>query len=270
MRQIHPGLRLIFYTGSLLSLMAGIQLFLLSEQTETYFAWTIQSPLTATTLGAFYFGTMIFGFLSGRERLWANVRGPALGLLVFLTLTLLATALHLDKFHLTSPNWFSRAAAWLWMWIYFLMPPMLVIMLIMQMRIQGNEPERTSNIPAWTRTILFAHGIVGGMFGLLLFFTPQVIIPIWPWVLTPLTSKALSAWLISFSIVDFQTIWENDWQRVKIMSIGYIIFGVLPMIAMIRYANEVNWLSMVNMGYFAYLLIMLAFGMVGYLRTRQA
>lgn len=75
-KQIHPWFRNSFHLGSFLSLVAGIQLFIFSEQTDIYFAWTIQSSLTAATLGGFYFGTMTFGFLSARETNWARVRGP--------------------------------------------------------------------------------------------------------------------------------------------------------------------------------------------------
>lgn len=270
MKQIHPWLRNLFYMGGLLSLMAGVQLFVLSEQTETYFAWTIQSPLTAATFGGFYFGTMVLGFLSGREKNWAYVRGPALGLLVFLWGTTLATFLHLDKFHLTSQNWLTLAVAWIWILIYIVVPPMLIVMLIAQARAQGNDPERSLNMPAWMRALLLAHGIAGITFALLLFFIPQIIIPAWPWALTPLTARVFSAWLISFGIVDLQTAWENDWQRVQIVTIGQIVFGLLAMIAMARYANEVRWLSAGSPGYLAYLLIMLAIGVYGRIQMSRA
>ena len=46
-KQIHPWFRSVFLLGFILSLIAGIQLFIFSEQTETNFAWTIQPPLTA-------------------------------------------------------------------------------------------------------------------------------------------------------------------------------------------------------------------------------
>lgn len=270
MKQIHPWLRNLFYMGGLLSLMAGMQLFILSEQTETYFAWTIQSPLTAATFGAFYFGTMVFGFLSGREINWAHVRGPALGLLVFISVTLAATLLHLDKFHLTSQNGLTLMLTWVWMLIYVLMPPMLIFMLIRQVRAEGNDPEPTLKISAWVRTLLLARGMAGSISALLLFFTPQLIMPIWPWALTPLTSRVLSAWLISFSVVDLQAAWENDWQHAKIMTIGYIIFGLLALIAMARYAGEVNWPSVGNIVYMIYLLSMALVGIIGQMQTRRA
>lgn len=79
---VHPLLRTVFVLGGFLSLMAGIQLFVLAEQTELYFAWTIQSPLTAAIIGSFFFGTMTFGFLAWREPIWENVRGVYLAIML--------------------------------------------------------------------------------------------------------------------------------------------------------------------------------------------
>jgi hypothetical protein len=41
---------LLLAAGALVFL-AGFQLFILTEQTDLYFAWTIQPPLTAAFLG---------------------------------------------------------------------------------------------------------------------------------------------------------------------------------------------------------------------------
>jgi hypothetical protein len=263
MKQTHPWLRKLFYAGFLLSFIAAIQLFVFSEQTEKYFAWTIQSPLTAATFGGFYFGTMTFGFLSGRETAWARVRGPALGLFAFLSITLAATLLHLDKFHFESQNGFTLTVAWVWVLIYVILPPVQFILLILQTHVQGADFKRSYNMPVWILVLLTAHGAAGIIFGLLLFFTPQSIAPFWPWVLTPLTSRIFSAWLISFGIVDLQSTWEKDRGNIRIMTIGYILFGTLPLIAMARYANEVRWSGFGSFIYLAYILSMLTIGIYG-------
>jgi hypothetical protein len=269
LKQVYMGLRINFYIGFFLSTFAGIQLFLFSEHTETYFAWTIQSALTAATFGAFYFGTLAYAFLGGRESIWVNVRAPTYGLFTFLCFTLFATLFHLDKFHLTSPNLLARGAAWLWIFVYFLNPLLFAVMLFLQARMPGNDPERTSPFPFWLRMILWVHGTIGIVGGLLLFFTPQLIISIWPWTLTQLTARAFSAWILAFGVLDLQTVWENDWRRARIMTIGYILFGLLPLIAMLRYASEINWSNIVTFGYLAYLLTMLVVGIYGYLQARR-
>lgn len=268
MKLIHPLLRTIFLLGGFLSLASGIQLFILAEHTETYFAWTIQSPLTAATLGSFFFGTMTFGFLATRETVWANVRGAVLGLFVLLSLTLIATFIHLDKFHLGSQQPFTILSTWLWLSIYTLLPVVVLVGLILQGRLQGPDPQPVSRLPSWIRTLVVAHGISGFVIGPLLFLFPQLIIPVWPWSLTPLTSRALASWLISFSIVDLQMFRDNDWNRTKIISIEYVVSVLFAMIALARYSNEVNLQSAGIVGYLLYLTVMLVIGLTGYLKTR--
>ena len=259
-RQIHPWFRNIFYLGGFLSLIAGIQLFVLAERTETYFAWTIASPLTASTLGGFYFGTMVFGFLSAREGIWARVRGPALGLFLFTAVSLAATLLHIDKFHLASQNWLTLNATRSWMVIYILLPPLLLITMILQGSAKGEDPERSSKFPAWFTVLLALHGAIGTMVGILLFLSPGSVIPVWAWTLTPLTARALSAWLVSFGVLELHAVWENDWSRVRIMAFGCIVSSLFAMISLVRYAGEINWQSPGGYGYVIHLLVLFAIG----------
>ena len=259
-KKIHPWFRNIFHLGGLLSLIAGIQLFVFAEQTETYFAWTIGSPLTASTLGAFYFGTMVFGVLSAREGVWARVRGPALGLFVFTAVSLAATLMHIDKFHLASQNWLTLNATRSWIVIYVLLPPLLLLTMILQVLAQGKDPERSSKFPAWFRIMLALHGLFGTSVAALLFLAPQMIAPIWAWPLTPLTARALSAWLVSFGALELQAVWENDWSRVRIMAFGCIVSSLFAMIALVRFAGEMNWQAAGGYGYIIYLLALLAIG----------
>lgn len=269
-KKIHPWFRNSFHLGSLLSLVAGIQLFIFSEQTDNYFAWTIQSSLTAATLGGFYFGTMVFGYLSAREADWARVRGPAVGLLVFMFVTLAATLLHLDKFHLTSQNWLTRGATWSWLGIYVLFPIELVAAVWLQGRLPGADSERRASLPAWFRAVLTVHGTVGIMTGLGLFFTPLALIPFWPWALTPLTARALSAWFLSFGALNLQSVRENDWSRVRVMSISYIVSGSFALAALLRYASQADLLSSGSIGYLIHLLVLLGMGVYGWLQNWMA
>jgi len=107
------SMRLLLLAASALVFLAGFQLFTLTEQTDLYFAWTIQPPLTAAFLGAGYFASFLMEFLAAREKEWANARIAIPAVFAFITLTLVATLLHLDRFHFGSPSPFANAAAWL-------------------------------------------------------------------------------------------------------------------------------------------------------------
>src|ERR1043165_3310528 len=106
------GMRRMLLAASILVFIVGIQLFILGEMTDTLFAWTIQNPLTAAFLGAAYWASFAMEFLASRRRVWAYARIAVPAVLIFTGLTLVATLLHLDKFHLNDPNLITRGAAW--------------------------------------------------------------------------------------------------------------------------------------------------------------
>jgi len=55
--------------------IAGVQLFILSEQTETYFAWTFGAPVSAAFLGAGYWAAMFHAYTGARSKSWVDVYG---------------------------------------------------------------------------------------------------------------------------------------------------------------------------------------------------
>jgi hypothetical protein len=262
MKPIHPWLRNVFITGCLLSLIAGVQLFVFTTRTELYFAWTIKSALTAATLGAFYFGTMTFGGLSARETRWASVQAPTVGLFAFLWLTGLATALHLENFHLASPNPFTRFVTVIWLLIYTLVPIGLVLALIQQRRLTGlAETVATLPLSPGLRSVLSLHGGAGLLFGALLLLTPQAILPFWGWALTPLAARALAAWLIAYGLMDGVLLLQNDRAACKVPAAGYLVSSGMAFMALFRYAPDMNWSSAGGLGYLIFLACMLGLGL---------
>ena len=144
--KLSKGMSLILLAASILVLAAGIDLTLLTEQTATSFAWTIQSFMTAAFLGAGYLASFILEFLAFREKTWANARVAVPSVFLFTTLTLVATLLHLDKFHLNSPIFSAMVAAYIWLAIYIAVPIAMLILLIYQIRLQGATPKRKATL----------------------------------------------------------------------------------------------------------------------------
>src|SRR4051794_37339960 len=99
-RPLTGGMRWLLRIASVLVFIIGIPLFLLSEQTDRYFAWTISLPLTAAFLGAGSGSSFFIEFVASRERSWATSRVAVPAVFVFTVLTLVATLIHLDLFHL--------------------------------------------------------------------------------------------------------------------------------------------------------------------------
>src|SRR2546426_10460241 len=97
-RPLTLGLRrLLFVAGALVGL-AGFQLFILTDHTARYFAWTIQPGMTAAFLGAGYVASIFVEVLAAREKDLARARIGLGGVLSFTVLTEIATLSHLGKF----------------------------------------------------------------------------------------------------------------------------------------------------------------------------
>ena len=268
-KTLSKGMRLILLAASILVLAAGIDLTLLTEQTATSFAWTIQLPITAAFLGAGYLASFLLEFLAYREKTWANARIAVPSVLIFTILTLITTILHLDKFHLNSPIFSAMVAAYLWLAIYIVVPIALLILLIHQIRLQGSTPKRKATLHTWMRFVLAAQGIIMLVTGMILFLFPAIASTFWPWTLTPLTSRAIGAWLLGIGVIALHMTWENDHQRNRIAYISYAALGILQVVSLVRYIGEVNW-SMV--GSWIYLLVVISIiltGLYGWKASRQ-
>src|SRR5467141_2752964 len=141
-RPLIRAMRWLLYVAGGLVFLAGLQLTVFSEQTSTYFAWTIAPPLTAAFLGAAYWAAVPVEILAARQSAWAKARVAVPAIWLFTTLTLVATLLHFDKFHFSSPVQSAQGAAWFWLAIYAGVPVAMLIIWMLQLRAPRGEPPR--------------------------------------------------------------------------------------------------------------------------------
>jgi hypothetical protein len=267
--KLSKGMRLILLAASILVLTAGVDLTLLTEQTATSFAWTIQTPITAAFLGAGYLASFLLEFLAYREKTWTHARVAVPSVFLFTVLTLITTILHLDKFHLNSAIFSAVVAAYLWLTIYITVPIALLILLIYQIRLHGSTPKRKAILPTWMRLIIAAQGTIILVTGITLFLSPATASTFWPWELTPLTSRAIGCWLIGIGAIALHMTWENDHQRNRIAYIFYATVGILQAASLVRYVGEVTWSTAGSWIYLLLVISIISLGLYGWKVSRQ-
>jgi len=264
-----PGMRRLLYVAAVLVLLAGFQLFVFTDRTASYFAWTIRNPLGAAFLGAGYWASVAFEALAARQRIWANARIAVPTVLVFTVLTLVATLLNLGQFHLGSQFAIStRAVTWAWIAIYIAVPLLMVIILVVQLRAPGGDPPRSVPLPGWVYGLLAGQAVVLLALGMALFAAPGQAASWWPWKLTPLLAQATGAWLIGFGVAAAHQLAERDARRVLPASFSSVLLAVLQLIALARYPGRFEWSSAAGVIYLAFLVMMLATGGVALARAR--
>jgi len=268
-RSVSAGIRRLTKAISLLAVVVGPLLFFFADRTDTLFAWTILPPLTAAFLGGAYTTALVIELMAARERSWTRARVVYPAMLLFTTLTLIATLLHLDKFHFSGTG-VALATAWLWLIIYVIAPPVMLVLLVMQLRSPGVELPRRAPLPAWFRIVLIVQAAVMMALGAALFLAPTTANSIWPWTLTPLTAQAIAAWLLGLGFAVAQSAWENDWERIYIALVAEIVLGGLQLIAVARYAGTIYWSAPNGWVYILFLAAIIAVGLYGLYARRLA
>jgi len=269
-KPLAPAMRRLLFTAAILVFLAGLQLFVLTEHTGTYFAWTIADPMAAAFLGASYWASFSIEALAGRQAVWANARIAVPAVLVFTVLTLVATLLHLDKFHFGgSFAAGTQILTWAWIAIYALVPLLMLIVLIVQARIPGQDPPRSAPLPGWVYGALAvqAVGLLG--FGVALFAAPAQTAPLWPWKLTPLLAQVTGAWLIGLGVAAAHGLLERDARRFRPAAVGSVLLAVLQSIALARYPHLVEWRSPAGIVYLIFLAAMFLTGAGGLARSAR-
>ena len=240
-----PGMRALLIAFSLLTALAVGALYVLAERTADVFAWTIQPPLTAAFLGAGYAAGFVLVVLSLRDPVWADSRVAVLTILVFVGLTLVATLLHLDRFHFMAEfagaPILAEAAAWFWLAVYLVVPVAMVALLVPQERSGGVDPPSRHPVPVFLRVALAAESLVLLAVGAALFVAPATASVLWPWPLTPLTARVIAAWLLAFGLATALAASSGDLRRLRTAAVAYTVFGVMVLGAMLRFIPTVQW-----------------------------
>lgn len=248
------------YVGSFgfiitLLFIAGVQLFILSEQTETYFAWTFGLPLAAAFMGAGYWSAISAAAIGLKTQKWELIRSGMAPSLTATTLLAITTFLHLDKFHLDSPFFITRFVTWVWIVVYVVTPPALVIAWVIQARRAGKNVRGQNPLPAWVRGGFGVLAIFGLLSGLGLFIAPESMSGIWPWAITPLAGRAIGSWLCTFGVACVALLVENDLKNGLASSSSLFAFCVLQLIVLARYASAMDWTKPMAMVYALFLIL---------------
>ena len=274
-KPLTSGMRLLLRIASVLVFLVGILLFILTEQTDQYFAWTINPPLTASALGAAYWASSLTEVLAARQETWAGARVAVPSVLLFTSLTTLATFIHLDKFHLGGEfALVTQLSTWVWIVVYITVPVAMSLLLILQLRTPGEDPPRQARLPGWFRVGLSIHAVVMLPLGVALFLIPAATLSLWPWMLSALTARAVGAWLLGTGVAAAHSAWENDWGRVSGLIGGYALLGIFELIAVLRYPGDMFWGHTSAWVYLAFLVSIVILGWYGSItiwrRTRSS
>lgn len=231
-----PVLRLTLLAFAGLALIAGLLLIAGAGHTDDWFSWTIEPPLSAAALGAFYWSAFVLLLTGSRATDWAGVRPIACPVLVISVVLLIVTLVHLDRFHTDS------LFGVFWVGAYIVAPPLLAYgMLAERARSGGRAPDETGReLPAPLRALLVIESAVMLGAAAVMLLAPDTAADHWPWALTPLTSRALGAFTLGVGLVGAMVVAENRLRLFDGMAGAYVALGVLQLLAVALHSGDLG------------------------------
>lgn len=237
-----PLMRWLLGVAALLVFLAGVQLFVFPLRTERYFAWTIASPMTAVFLGASYWSAVGLELVAARSATWERARVAVPAVFVFTTLTLVVTLAHLETFHLDAGLGLgTRLVTWAWLAVYTIVPVLMAVAWVIQRRSSSTVVRVGSGLPLLVRLVLLALAAVLLGLGVALLIAPQWADAAWPWALTPLTGRAVGAWLVGLGTAAAHALLLDDRLSLRPLAVTGVTFGVLQTLALVRHGDELDW-----------------------------
>jgi hypothetical protein len=233
-------------------------LFLFPERSGELFAWPVRPNMTAMMLGAAYLGGAYYFTRAALTKQWHTIAlglNPVSG---FAGLLGVATILHWDRF---TPGHISFI---LWVILYMTLPIVLLVVWYVNRRADPLVPD--ADYPPMPMPVRGALGLVGaGMtaVSLLLFVAPEVLIPAWPWTLTPLTSRVMGAMFMLPALVGIKIALDGRWSaaryilQAQIFSIALILVAAVIARADFDWSQAISWAFAVGMALLGALLLAL-------------
>lgn len=275
--EVRAGTRRLLVAFAVLTLLAVLQLLLLADVADRYWAWTIRTELTAAFLGAAYGGGFVLSVVALQQRDWSRIRLPVMTVAAFTWLTGTATLIHLHRLHLFDGGPFARVVAWVWVAVYVVVPVACVLVVVAQERRRVRVPV----LRALPDGLTVALAVEGAMFfaaGVLLFAggmtvhhdEPRSAATFWPWELTPLSAQIIGAWLIALGVAAALAIVQGDVGRQLVAATTYTAFGLFEFVAVAWYWPQLNRHDAWLWAYLTFLTAVVVTGAIGVRAARGA
>lgn len=243
-----PGTRWLLTAFAALTLLAVVQLLVLADVADRYWAWTIRTEATAAFLGAGYAAGFVLAVVALREHEWSRIRVPLVTVTTFAVVTAIATLVHLHRLNLTSGGAVAQVVAWTWLAVYLVVPVACVVVVTRQERHRRRPEEVLRPMPDWLTALLALEGALLFAAGTVLFAGGLMVhhhvepgaTDFWPWGLMPLGAQTIGAWLIAFGVAAAMAIHQGDLSRLLVSAVTYTAFGVFELVAVLWHWPQVS------------------------------
>ena len=197
-------------------------LMLFPAATDAGFFWALTPPVSAAMFGTLYLsagGLVAWAALKG---VWETARYLAPMIVVFSALMLTATLLHLHRF---DPG--VRLLYWLAVYVTALLAG--IYFYLRHERGGAVWAVRGQRTPPAVRSVTLGVSLLAAAFAVVGFALPELVMSLWPWTLTPLTTQAFLAWVGAFAAGLLWVAYDPDRKRTR--PIGVMLVATAALLA---------------------------------------
>ena len=241
---ILPLTRAITGVVVLFLVAAFVILFFMPDQTGTLFAWAIKPHMSSMFFGSAYLGGAWILAKTAIGKRWHRVQAVFPAVTLFTIAMLIATLLHWERFSLGTVPFIA------WLILYIVSPFLIPALWIYNRRTDTNEPEESDvTVPATAQFVLRLFGVRVLFLVTICYLVPSLIIPIWPWELTPLTARVLCGWLSVIGTLSLVNSFDTRWTSWRASFEGIFIAYSLIFVAVFMNPADfktsiVNWFTL--------------------------
>jgi hypothetical protein len=228
--------------------VAFFMLYPLPEVGINHFAWPIRPLMSSMMLGATYLGGAYFFSIVLISRQWRHVWLGFLPITAFAGTLGIATLIHWDRFE------HGRWTFWVWALLYLTVPLFLPILWRMNHKLTAGTPmQREGELPKFIRQLSGGLGVVLTVAAVLLLLTPNIMIEVWPWTVTPLTARIMASMFILPGLVSLSMAYDGSWAsaryllKAQAISVGLMIIAIFIARADFDWASPTSWIFTAGM-----------------------
>jgi hypothetical protein len=211
----------------------------LPDRTADAWAWTIMPELTSIFLGAGYGAGAYFFLRTLLARQFHPSAAGIVGAALFATLMLIATLLHWDRFNHGDAPFVGAVVFYGWVGVYIISPPIMLALWSLNRRTDPGRPAPgEAVVPLAVRRAAQAFAAAAFVAAVVFFLAPATAIDIWPWTLTPLTSRVLGSFTAQVGIGALLVSLEPRWSAWKLIVQTFFVATALLLVGAIRASDD--------------------------------
>jgi hypothetical protein len=207
----------------------------LPARTADAWAWTIKPDLTPIFLGAGYGAGAYFFLRTFLSRQYHPSAAGIFGAAFFAALMLIATIIHWDRFNHGDAPLIGAMVFYGWVGVYAVSPFVVLALWWRNRRTDAGEPAPGEAIvpPVVRRTAQVVGG--GALVAAAVFFlAPEQAIDVWPWALTPLTSRVLGSFTAQVGVGALLLSLDRRWSAWKLIVQTFFVATALLLVGAVR------------------------------------